>query len=383
MNERAYVNRLGFLKGLAAGTAMPLTGCRNLDAAVKRPTVAYARGCCTVISPLVREPVSFFLVGDTHMTLNDDRGNDYLRYTERMGGKRRESASEADSFRKTLALAKESKVDLVTLVGDQISFPTWAGVEFLRRELDAAGVPWLYTSGNHDWHFEGMPGTENDLREKYEKEILAPLYSNGADPLCFTRIVKGIRFVAIDDSTHEILPQQLDYWRREVATGDPIVLLMHIPLYIPGYCVGEAAVGHPEWGAKTDPYYKIERRPQWPEEGASKTTLAFRREVFAAPNLLGVFTGHEHVFEIGTSETGAVQIVCPSNRANAEHVVVRLLPAPESNPPVKVLPPPKYVGSKEDVRGVPEAGARTSVAGCSDKLCQVTFGKIKEGNERD
>ena len=150
MNERACVNRLGFLKGLAAGTAMPLMGCRNFNAAMKRPTVAYARGCCTVISPLVKEPVSFFLVGDTHMTLNDDRGNDYLQYTERMGGKRRESVSETESFRKTLALAKESNVNLVALVGDQISFPTWAGVEFLRRELDAAGVPWLYASGNHD-----------------------------------------------------------------------------------------------------------------------------------------------------------------------------------------------------------------------------------------
>lgn len=348
MSETTGMNRLGFIKGLALGAAAPLAGCCDCGGTVKRPTVAYARGRCTVISPLVKEPVTFFLVGDTHMTLDDDRGNDYLKYTQRMGGvKRRESKSETESFRQTLAAAKADKIDLVTLVGDQISFPTWAGVEFMRKELDAAGVPWLYTSGNHDWHFEGMPGTEKDLRAKYEKEILAPMYPDVANPLCFTRVVKGVRFVAIDDSTNEILPEQLDYWRKEVATGEPLVLVMHIPLYIPGYIVAEADVGHPEWGAKTDPYYKIERRPQWPA-GPSETTLAFRREVFAAPNLLGVFAGHEHALEVGTAETGAVQVVCNANRAKAEHIVVRLLPAPVPNPPVKVLPPPDYAIAQGD-----------------------------------
>ena len=302
-----------------------------------RPTVSYACGRCTVISPLVREPVRFFLVGDTHLTLNDERGDPYLQYTKRMGGERRVSPSEAASFRQTLAEARAAGVDLVTLVGDQISFPSWAGVEFLRQELEAVGVPWLYTSGNHDWHFEGMPGAERDLRAKYEKEILIPLYPDVDNPLCFTRIVKGVRFVAIDDSTQEILPEQLDYWRKEVATGEPIVLLMHIPLYVPGYTVAEAAVGHPEWGANTDPYYRIERRPQWPAE-PSETTRAFRCEVFAAPNLLGVFTGHEHALEIATAETGAVQVVCASNRKDAERVEVCLLASPSPNPPVEVLP---------------------------------------------
>lgn len=339
--EERGVGRLGFLKGLAAGTALPLAGgCARGCEAVRRPVVSLAHETCRVVSPLVREPVSFVLVGDTHLTVNDGRGDAYLKFTERMGGRRRESASEAESFRKTLAAAKAAKADLVALVGDQLSFPSWAGVEFLRRELDAAGVPWLYTSGNHDWHFEGMPGTEEDLRAKYEREILAPLYPDVRNPLCFTREIKGVRFVAIDDSINAVLPEQLAYWRQEVATGRPLVLLTHIPLYIPGYTVAEAAVGHPEWGARTDPYYRIERRPQWPEEGPSATTLAFREEVFAAPNLLGVFAGHEHCPEFGVAETGAVQVVCDSNRAEAHRIEVELLPAPRPNPPVTVLPAP-------------------------------------------
>ena len=336
------MDRRGFLRGLAAGAAAPMAGCA-CGAKSARPIVACERGKCRVISPRVREPVTFFVVGDTHLATDDARGNDYLKYTKRMAGDRRASKVMEESFRKTLADAQAAKVDLVTLVGDQMSFPSWAGVEFLRRELDAAQVPWLYVSGNHDWHFEGMEGTEKDLRAKYEREVLAPLYPDGTNPLCFTREVKGIRFVAIDDSIQEILPEQLDYWRREVATGQPLVLLMHIPLYIPGYTVSEAAVGHPEWGAKTDPYYLIERRPQWPASGHTATTFAFRDEVFAAPNLLGVFTGHQHVLQFGTAETGAVQLVCETNRRGAARLEVSLLPAPQPNPPVRVLPPPDYV----------------------------------------
>lgn len=334
------IGRLGFLKGLAAGSVASVVGCR-CGAAVGRPVVSSVGDRFTFVSPRVGASVRFFLVGDTHMTVNDDRGNDYLRYTRRMGGEQRESRQETESFKRTLADAKAAGVDLVALVGDQISFPTHAGVEFMRRELDASGVPWLYTSGNHDWHFEGMSGAEKDLRDRYEREILAPMYPDVENPLCFTREIKGVRFVAIDDSTNEILPEQLAYWRREVSTGKPLVLLMHIPLYIPGYTVAEGAVGHPEWGAKTDPYYLIERRPQWPP-GPSATTLTFRDEVFAAPNLLGVFTGHVHQLQVATAETGAVQTACESNRKGAKRIDVSILPRPRPNPPVQVLQPPDY-----------------------------------------
>ena len=333
------IGRLGFIKGLAAGSVASFAGCGG--STVRRPVVSSVGNRFTFISPLVREPVRFFLVGDTHMTVNDDRGNEFLKYTRRMGGERRESKETVESFRRTLKEAKSAEVDLLALVGDQISFPTPAGVEFMRHELDAAGVLWTYTSGNHDWHYEGMPGTEVELRAKCERDILLPMYSEGANPLCHTKEVKGVRFVAIDDSIQEVLPEQLEYWRHEVATGKPLVLLMHIPLYIPGHTVAEAAVGHPEWGAKTDPYYQIECRPQWPEAGHTEVTMRFREEVFAAPNLIGVFTGHEHRLQVGIAETGAVQVVCPDNRTDAARLEISLLPAPLPNPPVEVLPPYK------------------------------------------
>lgn len=68
---------------------------------------------------------------------------------------------------------------------------------------------------------------------------------------------------------------------------------MHIPLYAPGRGI-YFGCGHPEWGAKSDKIWQIERRPKWPESGHTATTLAFRNEVSAARNLLSVFAGHIH-----------------------------------------------------------------------------------------
>jgi hypothetical protein len=198
-----------------------------------------------------------------------------------------------DGFEYALAEAKKMKVDFLALVGDIVSFPSEAGVEYVRRRLDESGLDWMYISGNHDWHYEGLPGTEMALRAEWTKKRLAPLYQ-GADPMMASRVVKGIRFVFIDNSLYEILPEQLAFWKQEAAKGEPVALMMHIPLYMPGYGPREAGCAHPEWGAKVDPHWQIERRPQWPEAGHTQTTFAFREAVFSTPNLLGVFVGHVH-----------------------------------------------------------------------------------------
>ena len=41
-------------------------------------------------------------------------------------------------------------------------------------------------------------------------------------------------FVCIDNSTYEILPEQLDFFTAQAKSEFPLILLMHIPLYMPG-----------------------------------------------------------------------------------------------------------------------------------------------------
>ena len=298
--------RRGFLKAACGAAALPLSGCAHrqpLKASPVPRTVGSfaldgnrARFC----SAALREKVKVVAIGDTHLHQDDARGEPFRAYSGRMAKAYDQTkhvqtgatTTPQESFERALAMAKERRVDLLALAGDIFSFPSEAAIEWARARLEASGVPYLYVSGNHDWHYEGLPGAEAALRAEWAERRLKPLYQ-GRPPLMAAADVKGVRFVAIDDSTYEILPEQLAFFREQVASGKPLALVMHIPLYAPGRDVGFGC-GHPAWGAARDRNWEIERRPRWPEAGHTATTLAFRREVFASPNLLGVFAGHTH-----------------------------------------------------------------------------------------
>lgn len=278
--------------------------------------------------PSLKHSLRFMVVGDSHLTIDDARGEPFTQYSGRMAKaylsalhfRTHKPIVSPQGFEFALAEARRLKVDFLALVGDIVSFPTEAGVEYVMKRLSESGLNWMYVAGNHDWHYEGLPGTEIALRDEWTRRRLAPLYQ-GAHPLMASRVVKGVRFVFIDDSTYEILPEQLAFWRAEAAKGEPVALCMHIPLYMPGYGPREAGCGHPEWGAKVDPYWHIERRPQWPERH-TETTMAFREAVVSTPNLLGVFTGHIHR-QMFAFDRGKVQCVTAAN-ADGSYLDVRV-----------------------------------------------------------
>lgn len=237
------------------------------------------------------------VVGDTHFGMYDERDAQHADNYRRMSWRGEEYAETVSShkaaFEAMLANAKKEKVDLLLLAGDIVSFPTLANVEYVSDALRASGVDWMFVAGNHDWHFEGDTGSDLDQRDRWIVRRLGPLYPEQTNPLMYSRVVKGVRFVAIDNSAYLIRREQLEFWKDEAAKGDPVVLLMHIPLFAEGW--GVLTCGCPDWNAANDPYWKIERRERWREEGATPETFAFRESVLATPNLVGVFTGHFHV----------------------------------------------------------------------------------------
>ena len=309
-----------FKFGAASAAALSLSRAQA-DAKPPEAGVSFAslKESLRFTMPSYRGACRFMVVGDSHLTIDDARGEPFKEYSGRMSKPYRSALhfrtgrpiASPDGFEYALAQAQKMNVDFLALVGDIVSFPSEAGVEYVRKRLDASGLNWMYISGNHDWHYEGLPGTEMALRAEWTKKRLAPLYQ-GADPMMASRVVKGIRFVFIDNSLYEILPEQLAFWKQEAAKGEPVALMMHIPLYMPGYGPREAGCAHPEWGAEVDPHWKIERRPQWPEAGHTQTTFAFRETVFSTPNLLGVFVGHDHC-HMFAFDRGHVQCVTAAN----------------------------------------------------------------------
>lgn len=294
MNRREFIG----LGGVAAATAIsPLTGCISGACAFEKEYFVNWRRCMLNIPwPGMKETLRLRVIGDTHFNYFDERDKEYAGNYARMSSvsdKKVHLPAEVPQsfFEFAVSTAKKDNIDALLLVGDIMSFPTLANVEYAKKTLDACGVPWFYISGNHDWHFEGLEGSSASLRETWVKKRLAPLYPEGADPMMYSRVVKGVRIVAIDNSTYLLSRAQVDFWKAEAAKGDPVVLMMHIPLYVkagPKYFCAS-----PQWGAAIDPYWEIERRERWPEK-ATPETFEFREAVLSTPNLVGVFTGHIH-----------------------------------------------------------------------------------------
>jgi len=283
-----------------------------------RGTFSFVRDRAKFFRPGAKEELRILVIADTHLALDDERGLPCKEFSSRMASafyKTRHvrtglPTSPPHCFEEALAAAIEAEVDLVILNGDILSFPSEAGVEWVCERLESSGLRWVYTCGNHDWHYEGLPGSMERLRIEWSALRLSRLHQ-GREPLMASLDIKGLKIVVLDNSTYEIKEEQLEFFLREAASGDPLLLAMHIPLYAPGRGV-MFGCGHPEWGAKTDQGFETERRPRWPEAGHTAVTMEFHREVFSTPNLLGVLSGHIHEASVDVVN-GIPQIVSGAN----------------------------------------------------------------------
>ncbi len=211
----------------------------------------------------------------------------------------------------------------MALLGDLFNFPSEAAVEWFMDVMNNSGVPFYYTAGNHDWHYEGMPGSSKDLRRTWTEKRLLPLF-RGNNPLCYAQEIKGVRFLMIDNSIYEILPEQLEFLENEIKTGKPLVLMMHIPLYVEGRR-NDYGCGSPYWGAAIDDSFELERRERWPESGHTEVTMKFHELATSTPEILGVFAGHFHSRAINIIN-GTPQFVIGSN-ARACYMDLQIIPA--------------------------------------------------------
>jgi hypothetical protein len=337
MKRRNFLNTL-----IAAGTGIGLGSCamgthgkQYAKRLLHYGSFSIDENKITYFLREIMEPVKIIQITDTHLWMDDERGDQYRRYSARMAGaynrtrhyRTGEFTSPQEAFEQVLQMAVEKEADFLALTGDIFSFPSEAAIEWAKERVEKSGLPWLFVSGNHDWHYEGMTGSVYELRETWINKRLKGLY-RGKDPLMAAYKVNDLTILAIDNSTYEIMPGQLEFFRDHVRTGNPMLLMMHIPMYAPGRAMGYGC-GHPDWGADTDRNYGIEGRERWPRDGHTSVTMDFRREVFAAPNLLGVFAGHTHRQAIDLV-SGVPQIVAAPN-ANGAYMEIDLLPVDNDN----------------------------------------------------
>lgn len=254
----------------------------------------------TVSSDLLKQKCRLTLIGDYHAVTDDERGVPFAQYSARMAQYGHADMKELEEL---FAQACQNGSDAVILLGDIISFPSEKGVELLSSMMKNSPIPVYFTAGNHDWHYEGTPGSDKKLRQEWIRKRLLPLY-DGRDPMNYAVEIKGIKLLMVDNSVYETTTSQLEFLRRELSEDKPALLGVHIPFYLgmPFHTAGNYGCGHPQWGAEADRYYGIERRERWAAEGLSAESFEFCREALRSRNLLGILAGHVHTFGLDTWE---------------------------------------------------------------------------------
>ncbi len=178
--------------------------------------------------------------------------------------------------------------DALALTGDILHFPSVAGLERLRCGL--AGQEYVYTLGNHDWNFPYHAWGEADRLAHYPRFFSL----TGGDPACQARRFGGLRLVALDNSTYQVNEAQVEFLRDQLASGEPCLLLVHIPLVIPSLMPSVMA----RWSAPIvmggEEGWTPESRAKWQVGEVGEATRASLELVRRAENLVGVLCGHVH-----------------------------------------------------------------------------------------
>ena len=283
----------------------------------------------------IKEEIRIVHISDSHLSILENGKSECPEYTTRMDRAyinpknylTGEPGTKQQHFENILDEAKLKNADLIILTGDIINNPTFANVNYVKEKLDSCGIEYHFISGNHDWHFEGMPGSLDELHAEWITKRLKPL-SRGCNPFYNSKIIKGINFVFIDNSTYQVEIEQLSFFREQVSKGLPIILCMHIPVYQQSDLEREIVetMGDPRWGAEYDEYYKNEKRERWPESGNKGTTCQFLTEILECKNLLAILAGHDHSAKAAKINPSAYQYLTKASYSGA-YRYVHLMPA--------------------------------------------------------
>lgn len=299
INRRSFITKTS----LGAGAALGLPALTSLTTPAKGPwqCVHNTNTMQTTISVTgLIEPVTVLQIADTHISCDNETDREYEPYSARMNRaflqpkhyKTGEPTTTMECFKDMMQMAKQEKADMIALVGDIVNYPSATAVEFVRSAVENTGIPHIYTAGNHDWHYEGMKGSSDELRKEWCEKRLKPLYT-GKNLFYSSDIVRGINMVTIDNSTYQVNEEQLSFFRSQLKKPEPVALFVHIPLYMSSM---RMCCGHPGWGAASDKNYETERRERWSATGNQASTTAFVKEVMSAQKLTGVFAGHWHQY---------------------------------------------------------------------------------------
>jgi predicted MPP superfamily phosphohydrolase len=244
--------------------------------------------------------VSLMHITDAHLIEVDDREGEevlmqHIRYNEKLLHKNdydiHGGSSPKYRVESVFRLCNFRKVDCTVFTGDMMLYPSYANLDVLRQSLKTLQSPYLFTLGNHDWHYRHLAWND-DTRQKYYPRFNE--FTNNNPAFQMTKI-GDVKLITVDNSNYQITGEQLAFVREQLADGSPSLLFLHIPLYIPSLIEAVTDV----WGAPimmAAQGWEPNKMKAWKVREADESTAAFHAMVTGGEygNLLAIFCGHVH-----------------------------------------------------------------------------------------
>jgi 3',5'-cyclic AMP phosphodiesterase CpdA len=260
---------------------------------------------------------------DSHMAEGDERDLEAAEHVatcqERFAERTPGGVSARQVFDETLEGARVAGVDAAVLTGDIIHFPSRAAIEIVGAGLVGLGVPSLYTLGNHDWHFPHLEWSESTRQQHY------PRFESvvGTHPACQSMCLGGVRLIALDNSTYQVDAGQVEFLRQELATGDPCILFVHIPVWVESLMPAVLDTWQAPIVMGAPVGWTEETRQRWKVGEATPSTRACTELLAsnASRNLAAIFCGHVHFSHVDAFRDGRFQYVTQPGYAGGARVI--------------------------------------------------------------
>lgn len=174
----------------------------------------------------LKEPKDLVAVADMHLTYIDEREDEYSHQLQQ---ERSYMFPNGDRcFKEIREYIKKTTPDIVVSVGDFIDFPSHKNLEAMNDFFNNDCKEHLAVLGNHDWNY---PRDYNDVHHWLSNVPKFYGVLKNDNPLIQSVDLGGVLVVGIDTASDRLFPDALRGFKELVATGKPIILVMHVPFY--------------------------------------------------------------------------------------------------------------------------------------------------------
>ena len=253
----------------------------------------------------VAVPFKILHISDTHLAYAD------MRDGERKVKLAKDRAPHFKAAEEVLECVSKMSKELnapIVHTGDLIDFVSEANLDRVKTFVEDNDV--FMAAGNHEFSlFVGEAKEDAAYREQSLSKVQS-VFKN--DIRMSSRVVGGVNFVAIDNGYYLIEREQLDFIKKEVQKGLPVILLVHTPFYEKNFYDDQIKI------KKENSAYLIavpeELMAEYPadrkeQQTADEATLQAVEYIAGEPAIKAVIAGHLHDNYDGFTECGKPQLV--------------------------------------------------------------------------